>query len=139
MSKNTINKFFFFQIIILWCAEKPPPPRKKWPQLPKHVPLNIIHQSQFMIPGQDVGSSYQKLNLEKSYNRTNFTLFSMSNQRFFPHPLIETSAILSLDEDTVLTTDEVDFAFQVWIHFPDRIVGYPARSHYWDDSKVIFI
>ncbi|KAL0268472.1 UNVERIFIED_CONTAM: hypothetical protein PYX00_010401 [Menopon gallinae] len=52
-----------------------------------------------------------------------------------PHPLIQTAAVLSLDEDTVLTTDEIDFAFQVWINFPDRIVGYPARSHYWDDSK----
>jgi len=53
-----------------------------------------------------------------------------------PHPLISTPAILSLDEDAVLTTDEVDFAYQVWIHFPDRIVGYPARTHYWDDTKV---
>lgn len=44
--------------------------------------------------------------------------------------------MLSLDEDTQLTTDEVDFAFQVWKSFPDRIVGYPARSHYWDDAKV---
>lgn len=58
------------------------------------------------------------------------------SQRFYPHPLIKTSAILSLDEDATLNTDEVDFAFTVWRSFPDRIVGYPARSHYWDDSKV---
>ncbi|XP_014262260.1 exostosin-1 [Cimex lectularius] len=57
------------------------------------------------------------------------------SQRFSPHPLIRTSAILSLDEDALLTTDEIDFAFQVWKHFPERIVGYPARSHYWDDAK----
>ena len=56
--------------------------------------------------------------------------------RFYPHPLIKTSAILSLDEDVTLNTDEIDFAFVVWKSFPDRIVGYPARSHYWDDSKV---
>ncbi|XP_031656352.1 exostosin-1 isoform X2 [Oncorhynchus kisutch] len=30
---------------------------------------------------------------------------------------------------------KVDFAFIVWHSFPDRIVGYPARSHYWDGSK----
>lgn len=59
------------------------------------------------------------------------------SQRFYPHPLIKTSAILSLDEDAILNTDEVDFAFTVWRSFPDRIVGYPARSHYWDDSKVL--
>lgn len=58
------------------------------------------------------------------------------SQRFYPHPLIKTSAILSLDEDATLNTDEIDFAFTVWRSFPDRIVGYPARSHYWDDSKV---
>ncbi|XP_073990065.1 exostosin glycosyltransferase 1 ttv [Rhodnius prolixus] len=57
------------------------------------------------------------------------------SQRFSPHPLIQTEAILSLDEDTLLTTDEIDFAFHVWTNFPDRIVGYPARSHYWDDAK----
>ncbi|MEQ2187979.1 hypothetical protein GOODEAATRI_010253 [Goodea atripinnis] len=29
----------------------------------------------------------------------------------------------------------VDFAFTVWQSFPERIVGYPARSHFWDSSK----
>uniref|UniRef100_A0A8C2Y2N6 Exostosin-1 n=1 Tax=Capra hircus TaxID=9925 RepID=A0A8C2Y2N6_CAPHI len=30
---------------------------------------------------------------------------------------------------------KVDFAFTVWQSFPERIVGYPARSHFWDNSK----
>ncbi|XP_016337984.1 exostosin-1 [Sinocyclocheilus anshuiensis] len=55
--------------------------------------------------------------------------------RFFPHQAIKTDAVLSLDEDSVLSTNEVDFAFIVWQSFPDRIVGYPARSHYWDSGK----
>lgn len=59
--------------------------------------------------------------------------------RFHPNPLIKTSAILSLDEDVTLNTDEIDFAFTVWKSFPDRIVGYPARSHYWDDARVFNI
>uniref|UniRef100_A0A8C9TJH2 Exostosin glycosyltransferase 1a n=1 Tax=Scleropages formosus TaxID=113540 RepID=A0A8C9TJH2_SCLFO len=29
----------------------------------------------------------------------------------------------------------VDFAFTVWQSFPERIVGYPARSHFWDSNK----
>ncbi|KAK1171808.1 exostosin-1-like [Acipenser oxyrinchus oxyrinchus] len=57
------------------------------------------------------------------------------SSRFFPHDIIQTDAVLSLDEDTVLSTNEVDFSFIVWHSFPDRIVGYPARSHYWDNSK----
>ena len=64
------------------------------------------------------------------------TTSSSISQRFYPHSLIQTAAVLSLDEDCLLTTDEVDFAFAVWKSFPDRIVGYPARSHYWDDAKV---
>ncbi|XP_073711744.1 exostosin-1 [Misgurnus anguillicaudatus] len=55
--------------------------------------------------------------------------------RFYPHLAIKTDAVLSLDEDSVLSTNEVDFAFIVWQNFPDRIVGYPARSHYWDSGK----
>jgi Glycosyl transferase family 64 domain len=58
------------------------------------------------------------------------------SQRFVPNSLIETDAVLSLDEDAILNTDELDFAYQVWRNFPDRIVGYPARAHFWDDSKV---
>jgi glucuronyl/N-acetylglucosaminyl transferase EXT1 len=56
--------------------------------------------------------------------------------RFRPQPLIETAAVLSLDDDSLLSTDEIDFAYNVWRSFPDRIVGYPARSHFWDDAKV---
>ncbi|KAI4811502.1 hypothetical protein KUCAC02_014406 [Chaenocephalus aceratus] len=52
-----------------------------------------------------------------------------------PYDTIPTDAVLSLDEDTVLSTTEVDFAFTVWQSFPDRIVGYPARSHFWDGNK----
>ena len=55
--------------------------------------------------------------------------------RFRPELDIPTDAILSLDEDASLTTEEMDFAFGVWSHFPDRLVGFPSRSHFWDDRK----
>lgn len=29
----------------------------------------------------------------------------------------------------------MDFAFHVWQNFEDRIVGYPARGHYWDETN----
>ncbi|XP_026868085.2 exostosin-1a [Electrophorus electricus] len=57
------------------------------------------------------------------------------SSRFLPYGSIVTDAVLSLDEDTVLSTTEVDFAFIVWQSFPERIVGYPARSHFWDINK----
>lgn len=57
------------------------------------------------------------------------------SSRFLPYETMVTDAVLSLDEDTVLSTTEVDFAFTVWQSFPERIVGYPARSHFWDSNK----
>uniref|UniRef100_A0A8C6ZCW0 Exostosin like glycosyltransferase 1 n=1 Tax=Nothoprocta perdicaria TaxID=30464 RepID=A0A8C6ZCW0_NOTPE len=57
------------------------------------------------------------------------------SERFLPFPEIRTDAVLSLDEDTSLSTSEVDFAFVVWRSFPERIVGFPARSHFWDAAR----
>ncbi|ENN74455.1 hypothetical protein YQE_00740, partial [Dendroctonus ponderosae] len=43
---------------------------------------------------------------------------------FHPYREIETEAILHIDDDIVmLTSDEIEFAFEVWREFPDRIVG----------------
>lgn len=64
-----------------------------------------------------------------------YSRLSQTTSRFLPHAAIETEAVLSLDEDTVLLTSEVNFAFLVWRSFPDRIVGYPPRSHFWDPLK----
>ncbi|NWR57152.1 EXT1C protein, partial [Bucorvus abyssinicus] len=57
------------------------------------------------------------------------------SERFFPYAAIQTDAVLSLDEHTSLSTSEVDFAFVVWRSFPERIVGFPARSHFWDAEQ----
>uniref|UniRef100_A0A8D2JE15 Exostosin-like 1 n=1 Tax=Varanus komodoensis TaxID=61221 RepID=A0A8D2JE15_VARKO len=60
---------------------------------------------------------------------------SRVSDRFLPYSAIGTDAVLSLDEHTSLSTSEVDFAFVVWRSFPNRIVGFPVRSHFWDTSK----
>uniref|UniRef100_A0A8D2NRV5 Uncharacterized protein n=1 Tax=Zosterops lateralis melanops TaxID=1220523 RepID=A0A8D2NRV5_ZOSLA len=57
------------------------------------------------------------------------------SDRFFPFEAIQTDAVLSLDEDTSLSTSEVDFAFSVWRSFPERIVGFPTQSHFWDPEQ----
>ncbi|NXU40356.1 EXT1C protein, partial [Drymodes brunneopygia] len=57
------------------------------------------------------------------------------SDRFFPFEAIQTDAVLSLDEDTTLSTSEVDFAFLVWRSFPERIVGFPTQSHFWDPEQ----
>ena len=92
------------------------PSKKRWPQT-GHIPFNVISSSDGTAAHDTERPSI--------------------SQRFYPYPEIKTDAVLSLDEDAILNTDELDFAYTVWRDFPDRIVGYPARAHFWDDSKVI--
>ncbi|KAB7507835.1 Exostosin-like 1 [Armadillidium nasatum] len=55
--------------------------------------------------------------------------------RYQLYSSISTDAVFSLEEDALLTTEELDFGFVVWRTFPDRLVGYPARKHYWSEAK----
>lgn len=51
------------------------------------------------------------------------------NNRFIPWDLIETEAVLSLDDDIDLMQQELILGFRVWRENRDRIVGFPARYH----------
>ncbi|GAB1610670.1 exostosin-like 3 [Argonauta hians] len=53
------------------------------------------------------------------------------NNRFLPFDVIETEAILSIDDDVHLRHDEIIFGFRVWREARDRIVGFPGRFHGW--------
>lgn len=37
--------------------------------------------------------------------------------------------------DPVPIPCQVDFAFSVWRSFPERIVGFPTQSHFWDPEQ----
>ncbi|EDW09843.1 exostosin-2 [Drosophila mojavensis] len=59
------------------------------------------------------------------------------SNRFYPYPEIETEAILTIDDDIImLTSDELDFGYEVWREFPDHIVGFPSRIHVWDNETM---
>ena len=94
------------RIVVIWNHQTvPPPPAEQWPRVAK--PLKVI---------------------QTSGNR-------LSN-RFYPYPEIETECVLSMDDDiSMLTLDELEFAYQVWREFPDRIVGFPSRTHTRDNSS----
>ncbi|OVA17888.1 Exostosin-like [Macleaya cordata] len=49
------------------------------------------------------------------------------NNRFKIDPLIKTGAVLELDDDIMMTCDDVERGFQVWREHPDRIVGFYPR------------
>lgn len=103
--RNVAKSASVHKILVIWHCDVSPPPPRKWP-------------SDLAVPI-----------LVKTRN------IKTISSRFFPYRDIETDAVFSLDEDVLLTTDEIDFAFSVWKEFPERIVGYPARNHYWDDLR----
>lgn len=92
------------KVIVVWNSQKKnPPPPDKWPEI--NVPLKVIR------------SSANKL-----------------SNRFYPYSSIATEAILAIDDDIVmLNADELEFGYQVWREFPDRLVGFPSRVHRWDN------
>ncbi|KAJ8433306.1 hypothetical protein Cgig2_012874 [Carnegiea gigantea] len=49
------------------------------------------------------------------------------NNRFKIDPLIKTRAVLELDDDIMMTCDDVERGFKVWREHPDRIVGFYPR------------
>ncbi|TKY51711.1 Glycosyltransferase family protein 64 protein C5 [Spatholobus suberectus] len=49
------------------------------------------------------------------------------NNRFKADPLIETRAVLELDDDIMMPCDDVERGFKVWRQHPDRIVGFYPR------------
>ncbi|EDO39195.1 predicted protein, partial [Nematostella vectensis] len=94
------------KIVVVWNnVKKAPPSVSKWPKLPK--PVKVIQAKR---------------------NR-------LSN-RFYPYSEIETEAILAIDDDILmLSTDELEFGFEAWREFPDRLVGFPGRIHLYDNAS----
>merc|ERR1712241_188517 len=62
------------------------------------------------------------------------TRANILSNRFYPYDEITTEAVLSLDDDIdMLTADELELGYQVWREFPDRLVGFPSRTHVWNN------
>ncbi|XP_031562334.1 exostosin-2-like [Actinia tenebrosa] len=88
------------KIVVVWNnVNKAPPSVAKWPKLSK--PVKVVQTKR---------------------NR-------LSN-RFYPYSEIETEAILAIDDDILmLSNDELQFGYEAWREFPDRLVGFPGRFH----------
>lgn len=95
------------KVLVIWNNQhKDPPHPSKWPKINR--PLKVIQTKENKL-----------------------------SNRFYPYDEIETEAMLSIDDDIVmLTADELEFGYEVWREFPDRIVGFPSRTHIWDNSTM---
>jgi glucuronyl/N-acetylglucosaminyl transferase EXT1 len=138
--KSITKSQYVSRILILWASDQKVPSRKRWPST-GHIPLHIITSLTSAQSSSQSSSSVNNNingNLNNNINNNNNNeeeIRPSISQRFQPHTLIQTDCVLSLDEDAILNTDEIDFAYQVWRYFPERIVGFPARAHFYDDSK----
>ncbi|KAK7870147.1 hypothetical protein R5R35_012711 [Gryllus longicercus] len=92
------------KVLVVWNNQRKVPPHPSmWPKINK--PLKVIQTKENKL-----------------------------SNRFYPYEEIETEAILTIDDDIVmLTADELEFGYEVWREFPDRIVGFPSRTHVWDN------
>ncbi|XP_051920049.1 exostosin-2-like [Hippocampus zosterae] len=91
------------KLLVVWNNQnKSPPEESLWPKV--GVPLKVVRTKENKL-----------------------------SNRFFPYDEIETEAVLAIDDDIImLTSDELQFGYEVWREFPDRLVGYPGRLHLWD-------
>lgn len=48
---------------------------------------------------------------------------------------LDTDAVFHLDAQALLITEEIDFAFSVWRSYPERVVGFSARAHLFDERE----
>ncbi|KAJ8396673.1 hypothetical protein AAFF_G00015110 [Aldrovandia affinis] len=97
-------------------------------KVPSLAKLLVVWNNQNKSPPEE--SLWPKIAMPLKVVRTKENKLS---NRFFPYDEIETEAVLAIDDDIImLTSDELQFGYEVWREFPDRLVGYPGRLHLWD-------
>ncbi|XP_022129360.1 exostosin-1 [Pieris rapae] len=111
---NIASSEFCEKVVLVWDSERAAPSLKSLMRMAGDVrdplPVTVVDATTH-YPGEGVSARWQ------------------------PLWAIPTAAVFSLDGDAPLLAEELDFAFRVWKQFPERIVGYPARNHFWDESK----
>ncbi|KAJ0182552.1 hypothetical protein K1T71_001921 [Dendrolimus kikuchii] len=111
---NIASSEFCEKVVLVWDSERAAPTLKSLSRVagdPRDPLPVLVIDATTHYPGDGVSARWQ------------------------PLWAVPTAAVFSLDGDAPLLAEELDFAFRVWQHFPERIVGYPARSHFWDEAK----
>ncbi|CDS42594.1 exostosin 1 [Echinococcus multilocularis] len=113
------------KVIIVWqCSNQLPPSAKKL--------------SAEVFNGLPVSLSFAPLS--KTQSSTTSTIPSPSN-RFLPaHKDIPTIAVWSAELDVAnsLNLHQIDSAYALWLQHPNRLIGFTARTHFWDSKMGVW-
>ncbi|XP_016060060.1 PREDICTED: exostosin-like 2 isoform X1 [Miniopterus natalensis] len=96
------------KVIVVWNNVGEKPPEDLWNSLGPH-PVPVVFKPQ--------------------------TTNRMRN-RLQAFPELETHAVLMVDDDMLISAQDLVFAFSVWQQFPDQIVGFVPRKHVSTPSGV---
>jgi len=109
--KNVVATKKCSQVVILWHCAKVAPSVARLQQLvarenTRNIPLHMVEPE-----------------------------VKLMSLRFNDYDVISNDVVLHLDDDVTICNEEMDFAFEVWREFPERIIGFPARNHVFDEKN----
>ncbi|CAH8474906.1 unnamed protein product [Schistosoma mattheei] len=105
----------------------------------KREKIILIWQCKNFPPNNNEVKSYAPVPVEIVLPDERFTLRYSSNSispsvRFQPFHEIPTLAVFAYSLNLNITVEQLNFAYLTWQEFPNRLVGFQARSHYWNTT-----
>jgi len=100
-------------------------------RLVQHYQENpLVHRIFVLWHNPDTKPSEQLWNvLEENKSFVLWMPFDSLNNRFLPLEGIETKAVLICDDDMFVHHEDIAYAFQIWNHSRDSLVGFFPRAH----------
>ncbi len=72
----------------------------------------------------------RELNIKKNIVLTSNVNRNL-NKRFLPYDMIQTDAVLNINDEAHLTDEAIALGFRVWRENRDQLVGFAPRGHSW--------
>ncbi|CAH8834333.1 unnamed protein product [Trichobilharzia szidati] len=114
LRETVFRSKFLRKVVIIWqCNSLPPTDIELNAYLP--VPVEIILPDERYLTGYNLASASPSV-------------------RFQPFHEIPTLAVFTYSLNLNITVEQLEFAYLTWQEFPNRLVGFQARSHYWNST-----
>ncbi|CAH8467056.1 unnamed protein product [Heterobilharzia americana] len=109
---------FLRKIILVWQCNSPPPTHT---ELNSYISVSI----EVVLPDERYLMGYPAASASPSV-------------RFQPFREIPTLAVFTYTLELNVTVEQINFAYLTWQEFPNRLVGFQARSHYWNNTDSLW-